>query len=184
MLSEQTMIIQSSQATHCINNTGCAGGNFSVNQNILNDKHYIGDFPPPPDYWHDQLYPLIPWAPGSIKQYEFIPFQPIITTFVPNPVVIDSSATWRVSYDDVSVMLSVDFAGVNPKDMSIEIRDGNIIHVGGRRFDTHGFVTRTYALESLYDAKSATATIESGVLTIMVLKSKTSNVHKVPVTVK
>lgn len=171
------------------------------------DRYYTGDwdiYPPQnPFSPYEPSYPgiqpgILPYVPNPtiipIPQkvfvvgpgsYEYTP-NDWWDVHIPSPLAltVDSSEQWRVSYDDDRVTAAIDMAGVRPEDINVEVREGHIIHVEGKRFDTKRVVTRTYTLGPLYDAKTAAATIEAGVLTIIVLRAKTSNAHKVTVTVK
>ncbi|MCS6960907.1 MAG: Hsp20/alpha crystallin family protein [Deltaproteobacteria bacterium] len=98
---------------------------------------------------------------------------------------------WRpccqVQENDNEYTIRVDLPGVNEKDLKVELRDDNILHISAERrveqetspsssihFSeiAYGAYTRTFTLPNDADAKNINAELKNGVLTISIPKSK------------
>ena len=90
---------------------------------------------------------------------------------------------WRITPANDRITASVDMPAVRPADLTVELENGTI-KVAGKRFDTGLHVSHQQFIGTDYDPKTADATLEAGVLTVVVMRFKEKVAHKVPVTVK
>lgn len=119
---------------------------------------YIGDFPP------FDLLPVNPYQP--VLPQILIP-QTLITTWG-----VPFQNTWRIDKSKQDrISLSIDLPGVKENDLNVEI-DSGILNLTAKRFDTNQSIKQTYMLGLTFDPNTASAALESGVLTIVVLKRK------------
>jgi HSP20 family protein len=86
---------------------------------------------------------------------------------------------------DEAVILKAELAGLNKNDVTIEIKDSNLVLRGERKFEkdikeenyhrierSYGFFSRTFALPQIVDSSKVTATFKDGLLEIMIPKVK------------
>jgi HSP20 family molecular chaperone IbpA len=88
--------------------------------------------------------------------------------------------TWKFTVHADRCVAQHDFPGVKVSDLLVSI-EGNVIKVSGRRFDTGLSVNAEWYIGNDYDAKTAEASLEAGVLTVVVMKCKEKHVHHVRV---
>lgn len=137
---------------------------------------YIGD--PPPGYEPpikitpvpQQVWPTV--VPNGLNPY----LGPSTFTMLPNP--------WNVQFLADHVIARCDVPGAILDSLNVEITNGSI-QVSYRRFDTNGLCyPQAQFIGADYDPKTAEATLEQGVLTIIVKPFAAKLSHKVPVTAK
>lgn len=102
-----------------------------------------------------------------------------------------TSPRYDISYDKAEVKIKVDVPGVKSEDVSVEILDKNVLHVGGeRKTEKDGEVIsevkfeRQFALGENLDLHGMTAKLDHGVLTITVPKVEVGELEgtvKIPV---
>jgi hypothetical protein len=154
---------------------------------------WIGDFPPDYDpynpYGPSRIIPipqkLIPLGPSILPNTQPWP------TIIPNPGLggITLGATlapnpWNVQFQSDKVVARCDVPGAVADSVNVEITNGSI-QVNYRRFDTNGLCyPQVQCIGTDYDPKTAEATLELGVLTIVVKRFAEKATHKVTVTAK
>jgi HSP20 family molecular chaperone IbpA len=148
--------------------TSCASAHWQ------NQKVWIGDFPP--SDWHHPDVPYVPYDQEKILN----PWRHPVT--LPYWTVTSGTTPyqpWRATQYDDRIELSVDVPGVKLQDLSVVIDSGRV-NVVAKRFDSGDVIHHTYEVDRQCESKTATATLDSGVLTIMIKKSSVS----VPVKVR
>ncbi|MBN2223288.1 MAG: Hsp20/alpha crystallin family protein [Deltaproteobacteria bacterium] len=86
---------------------------------------------------------------------------------------------------DKAVILKAELAGLNKNDVTIEIKDSNLVLRGERKFEkdikeenyhrierSYGSFSRTFSLPQTVDSSKVTATFKDGLLEIMIPKVK------------
>lgn len=87
---------------------------------------------------------------------------------------------WRVSATEEQLSLGIDVPGVKLGDLSVTV-DRNVLKVSGKRFDLGTPVSHTYVIPQMFDARSASAVLDSGVLAVQFKKSTEQTLHRVSV---
>lgn len=91
---------------------------------------------------------------------------------------------WRAELTTQGIKLAIDVPGIRLTDMQVNI-EGASVKVTGQRFDSKANVSHQYALApDYYDVESADASLEAGVLTIVIARLKQTCTRKVPITEK
>ena len=131
---------------------------------------YIGDFPPP---WINE--PVI--SPGLImpippRDVEYVPswMRPYERSYVSSRTETHDTP-WRVNHQSDKVIATIDVPGVKESDLIVDIENG-IINVSGRRFDTSRLISHSQVIGNQYDSSTAEATLDCGVLTVIVKRFK------------
>ncbi len=138
---------------------------------------YIGDFPDPIGV-RKWIEPTLPPFKIDAQTYPFVS-SGFITTSQTSFVL----PMWRVDAKDDKITLKLDLPGVHVEDLSLEIENGTLKLLGSRK-DTGATVSQMYLLGPDYDPKTADATLECGVLTLVVLKYKEKLTHKIEIVQK
>lgn len=151
-------------------------------------------YPLPGSWVGDQTYgPYVP------------PYDPIQPPYVPTPQVVPSPLAlipplvdwgsiimspptvtlFRRRWDPDRITTSIDVPGCRSCDVTVTISDF-VISATGKRPDTLETFTHTCPIGDLYDPDTATATLEAGVLTVVVerFKEPVKRVRSVPITSK
>lgn len=163
---------------------------------------YIGDtiippydpFSPGITPWPVKVYPSVspyPWGPNpwhpDTTPWDILPFIPPVQPFQPT-FQFSLAPVWSLDMQVDKCIAKLDLPGVRVNDLKVEIENGTITVVA-KRFDTGLLDSRTNVnsqqfIGTSYDPKTSEATLEAGVLTVIVLKFKTKSAFSVPVTVK
>jgi hypothetical protein len=136
------------------------------------DGHkWVGDFPP--DNWSIPVSPRIPnpmvWPEQHVHYIQVMgPVQPL-------------GSNWRICFESDRLIASIDLPGAKSANVHI---DGSVINVTGTRADTHVAFHHYTDIGGKYDPATASATLEAGVLTIVLMQRQGSTSQKVPVTIK
>jgi hypothetical protein len=136
---------------------------------------WIGDFPPP--FWAQPYVPNVPYEPpAKSDMFDHLHVFPwTVLPTVPSP--------WTCSYLVDRIVAHADLPGVRASDLVVELAGGNI-KVTGKRFDTMLPVSLQFTIGYDYDPTTAEASLEAGVLSVIVFKAKDKQVHRVTVTTK
>jgi len=140
---------------------------------------YVGDFPPPyvPERSEPNLVtPLAPrnieYVPSWMRRYE--------RTIMSGKVVEIRGPEWRINHSCDKVIASIDIPGVKESDMTVDIENGTIV-VTAKRFDTCVKSTYTQVIGDQFDSTSAKATLQHGILTVIVKQLKEKVSHRVQI---
>lgn len=141
-------------------------------------RPWVGDFPLD-DHRKKVLGPTL--LPNTVN----LPYVPQTgcgggLTWDGSTITIDNRPKWRVVKASDRITLSCDVPGVKLDDLNVEINNGTV-WAKGKRSDTGTWTQESQFIGLEYDASSAEATLEDGVLTIVVMCCKERMVQKVPV---
>lgn len=86
---------------------------------------------------------------------------------------------YRTSSDKDGMTLEVELPGVNPKEVTLEATDNQLVVQGSRGEKTF---TNRYTISDDYDVTSATASMAHGLLTVKLRRAVRKNSIKIPIT--
>jgi len=139
---------------------------------------WIGDWPPQRPWDITPVVPNVPWNPPIDAQ----PYPLGGVTITTSGYL--SVSPWRVDTSVVDrITLALDVPGVKVQDLKVEIDDG-WVRVSAVRFDTKATNNQTYYVGPAFDPTTCEATLEAGVLTLIVMKFVDRLPRKVNVKVK
>ena len=126
--------------------------------------------------WHDQQ----PSPSQELIPNPTYPGLGDLSSWIQLPTTGYLASPWRVSATEDQLTIAIDLPGVRLNDLSVVI-DKAIVKVTGQRFDNKSQTMQTYVVPATYDAKTATAVLDSGVLTVQFSRAPEQVLHKVSV---
>lgn len=103
-----------------------------------------------------------------------------LSSWIKTSTQLGLASLWRVTVTEEQLVIAIDIPGVRLADLSV-IVDRNVLKVSGKRFDNDAIVQQTYVVPQMFDSRSASAVLDSGILTVQFAKDNEPVLHKVSV---